>query len=525
MAQSGQNSAAMDKNKVQGLARVARERLKRRDTLPSRKRTLPLSLFPALNGPKNNDVVPSSGMFTKLRFEKEPDEISDLHPVVLGKLLQQYFPGSSDVRKTKKAVFLKTRDAKQFFTAQAVFEKGVTVTLKNTESRIILEEIRDRNVSCGVLSDPSFKEMTDVEMLEELKASGNKVREAKQFMKKKGENVSPTGAFLITFFAEKIPERVLLCGISYRIRQYYPNVLICSKCACIGHVRAKCKSEVEICRSCGAERGEGHECGSRSCVHCPDGADHGPSDPNCPVLEYEKMVIQYKVDYRVTYRVARETISNLLNDNSQHDTPIATSSYASQVSQPVSYLSLSNVDEECLELQRIRGEREKKEKELAAIRRERQRIEALNREIEQELAALKRARLENVALSSILEQTQMEVDEEIAAANQKRKADDDSSSDELSLPPSKKNENELKTKLPTDPEDRAGPMKISTGLSPSKKARPVSRSSFIESLNDEQKQQLDDVENAASKRQMNVTWYREGNQLIPVELPALSIDL
>ena len=219
----------------------------------------------------------------------------------------------------------------------------------------------DRDICSRVFSDPSsFKEMTNLDMLDELKAGGGKAREAKQFMRRQDKQLIATGSFLITFVSERLPDRVLLCGISYRVRQLYPSVITCSKCVGLGHIRANCKLLVNICRKCGGMMEDGHICGNKVCSHCPGQAKHGPSDPDCSVLEYEKLVIRYNTANRVSYQMARKAIRNLVD---QENRLIGQTSYAKQIHKQPTPNTLANQTHFSSELQKLRAEGEERERE------------------------------------------------------------------------------------------------------------------------------------------------------------------
>lgn len=511
MGPDGPASANEDGCRLLRLARIAGERegtLGTRKPRPRKTLERPRSFdFPKLWG--DCDVTVAQGKHVKLRCAGDDEEIGSIHPVLIGKLLEQYFPGNTELRKSRKMITLRTRDAKQFEGCVANFGSGVKITTGGGEKTILLEEMKDRNTCKGVISDIAFKQMSNEEMLQSLNEAKNNAREARQFLKRKDGGSEPTGSFVVTFDCERIPERVRVCGIVYRVRQYYPSVMTCSRCLALGHFQESCKAEKLRCRSCGGDKEDDHICGAKTCIHCAGVAGHGPTDPNCPVLEYERLVIHYKTDHRVSYRMARQAIKEILEKKTQQTAP---SSFSSQLQSALGQddndsSTPSNV---YTELQGLQSQREEREKYLADIRAERLRLEALNREIEQEVQALKKARLENLALNTVLKQTtEMEVDEDQSAENnQKRRL-----SDTEEQPPRKKNGTSV-------------PLEI---VSPSKAnlrgAKVIEDIGVFTHLTQDQKTRTENIEEDARARNVDVIWHLRQNLLIPVEIPDIQPEI
>ena len=128
----------------------------------------------------------------------------------------------------------------------------------------------------------------------------------------------------------------------------------------------------------------------------------------------------------------------------------------------------------------------------------------------------------NVGLQAVLRETQMGVDQELLLENvpkPKRKLTDP----EPPLPPSKKNDGETATNINSDDDtDTKEKLKIVASCAPDKEAKPISLSTLLENLSDEQRTRLGDIEKTAQGRQMNIIRYLGGNCLIPVEMPGHS---
>ena len=121
--------------------------------------------------------------------------------------------------------------------------------------------------------------MSELEIKDELIKEGYDVREVKHMKKKDANGMEiKTGGCIITFDNDELPDRIKLCGMSYRIRQYFPNPLVCGKCLKLGHIKAKCQSSFDICRKCGDTQEGMHNCSSPVCPNCP--VDENNHEPN-----------------------------------------------------------------------------------------------------------------------------------------------------------------------------------------------------------------------------------------------------
>lgn len=329
--------------------------------------------FPALGQEKQK----STGKFIKICFENPLLNIHDAHPVQIGQILKQYFPGHTEQRKSKNCITLKTRDKKQFEIVKSLRD-DVVVGLNGQEKKIVFEEIVARNQCKGVVFEPSWKQMSEAEIKAELISEGHEVKEVKQMKKRLSDNTEvKTNCCIITFDTEELPERVKMCGVSYRIRDYFPSPLVCGKCQKIGHIRTKCRSEVEICRKCGNTQEDEHMCPPPNCPNCPnDDNKHAPNSPNCPKYEFEKMVIQHKVKNKISYGKAREECTQLLmNENSKW---IENTDTIQVQEQPKVAPNVVNTDDI--------GERiAARTRDLEAARQQRMELEKLEQELEQEL--------------------------------------------------------------------------------------------------------------------------------------------
>lgn len=267
--------------------------------------------FPALGQEKER----SSGKYVKISFENQNLNINDAHPVQIGQVLKQYFPGHTEQRKSKNCITIKTKDRKQCETIKSL-KQDIMVSINGEQKKVVIEEIVSRNQCKGVVFETSWKQMSEQEIKDELTSAGYHIKEVKQMKKRLSDNTEvKTNCCVLTFDSEELPEKITMCGVNYRIREYIPNPLVCGKCQKIGHIRAKCTSEAEVCRKCGHILEDEHMCTAPQCPSCPDDDNnHAPNSSDCNKYEFEKMVMHHKTVNRVSYAKAREECTQLLTN-------------------------------------------------------------------------------------------------------------------------------------------------------------------------------------------------------------------
>ncbi|CAF3989977.1 unnamed protein product [Rotaria sp. Silwood1] len=104
-------------------------------------------------------------------------------------------------------------------------------------------------------------------------------------------------------------------NIRYTVTEYISpaKVLVCTKCYQIGHFRGVCKSELQICRTCGTSvmNVKDHQCDKiKRCIRC--NGPHEASDNHCPLIK------AYRIDLT---RSLLSTSSNItgMNQNVQQN--------------------------------------------------------------------------------------------------------------------------------------------------------------------------------------------------------------
>lgn len=358
-----------------------------------------------------SNTINDDGKFIKIQLDDEKFTLDNVHPVVIGKILSQHFSGHSNFYKQNGSFFLKTKNSKQFQDIMSLKGK-ITVNVHENGQQapkiLKFEEIVSRNESKGVVSENSWMNMTTTEIADEINKEQEKiarnrntklVKNIHQMTRKSGTERVNSRTFIITFDQPEIPNEVKISGIKYKVRPYKPKPLICGKCLVIGHVKAKCKSEdKEICWKCGASKEDNHECSEViKCPNCPnDDNNHRPNGDQCPAMDVENVIIDYRMRYKTSYTQAKKAIKILIEQSIKSDNMAENISYSQAASR-------SSTDDNSNSL---REELERKKKKLAETTKLRKELETINAKLQEELLIIRKLRESNANLQQELLQAQ-----------------------------------------------------------------------------------------------------------------------
>lgn len=338
--------------------------------------------FPSLQKSIKSDCFSKkcTGKYLKM-FLEDDNNINDANPIQVGQIIKQYFPDHLEQAKMRGAIMIRTKDNRQFDSVMNL-KTPVTVTMNGVTKTVKFEEMTAKNISKGIIFEKSWSHLTTEEILTELKKEGQAVREIKQIVKKvkEGEELKEikTNGYILTFDAEEIPERVRLCGMSYRIRPYYPNPLICIQCLKPGHTKVNCKQQHTTCRNCGGVLNVGHTCGSPICPNCPPGLNnHPPNGKGCGKMEFEREVIQRKINHRIPHPQAEREVRSMYEQSERQpntqwteSVKMSTTSVQPNLSSP----SLSSVSQ-------LEAEIERQTEELKKVNALQKKLDELNVEL------------------------------------------------------------------------------------------------------------------------------------------------
>lgn len=426
----------------------------------------------------------STGKYIKIQLENNEKNVHNAHPIELGQVLKQYFDGHTEQQRAKNCIIIKTKDKKQFQNIMNL-RQPITVKVGGLPEKIVFENMMARNQSKGIVFEQSWNDLNEEEIKSELIKEGHEVNNVRQLKKKNSDGTEiKTGGVVISFDCEELPERVKLCGISYRIRQYFPSPLVCGKCLKLGHIKANCKAENETCRDCGDTKEAMHECSTQiSCPNCiPGENEHKPNGKECKAMEDERVVIQYKTLNRTSWVQARNAIDRIKGNGNQTWSNVTKSieqlTPSSQGQQP----NESNVQKAKETLQKLQSERAE--------------LEEINRQIMIEIEKIKQLREEQTKLTQQLKDEQDRYDHiQTRSSNQNRRDRSRSTSN---------TQKTVANSVETPPSD----------------ATLISEDDLKVEMEKLSKTQQKRVINAIEKAKTNkktISWYKTKEKLIPVE--------
>ena len=173
-----------------------------------------------------------------------------------------------------------------------------------------ISEHKTMNSCKGVITTDVVDDLTDEQILDELKTTGQGVKEVNRIMTMKDGQRSPTRTLIITFDGSKIPETLFVAYMKLKVRLYIPNPRRCYKCQLFDHTQNFCTSEA-ACDNCGQSGHEKRDCPNpSSCANC--GEAHCASSKDCSHWIFRKQVLTYKVENNVSYYQAQKHISEQL---------------------------------------------------------------------------------------------------------------------------------------------------------------------------------------------------------------------
>ena len=160
------------------------------------------------------------------------------------------------------------------------------------------------NVSRGTIHSYDMMDLSDEEVVHWLSCFG--VTHAKRFTRKVGSSVENTPTLLLTFNTPSCPTKLQLDYVTYHVKQYVPNPLICFKCGQFGHPEARCKGEHK-CLKCGELKHTG-DC-MEKCISCAQ-LGHSCLSRQCAVWQKERDICALKVEHEIPYGQAKRMYEN-----------------------------------------------------------------------------------------------------------------------------------------------------------------------------------------------------------------------
>ena len=158
------------------------------------------------------------------------------------------------------------------------------------------------NTKKGVIRCPDIKECSDEEMLG-LKDEG--VIKLDRISVFRDGQRKPTGAFILTFQSQTLPNYIRVGYYRVAVSQFIPNPVRCYKCQEFGHTKFKCRKN-EVCTKCGQEdHTDSQECKNEAkCVNCQ--RNHASNEKECPKWKEEKEIQRIKAERGISYIEAKK---------------------------------------------------------------------------------------------------------------------------------------------------------------------------------------------------------------------------
>ena len=155
------------------------------------------------------------------------------------------------------------------------------------------------NTSKGTIHAYDLQDLNENEIVQWLSDFG--VVGAKRFTRKVNGRVEGTPTILLTFDRPTCPQRLELDYVTYHVKRYIPNPLMCHQCGEYGHPETGCGNPKK-CLKCGGNYHDG-SCATK-CLHC-DSITHTCLSRECPKWIKEKEICTIKVEQEISYVEAR----------------------------------------------------------------------------------------------------------------------------------------------------------------------------------------------------------------------------
>ncbi|XP_058816845.1 uncharacterized protein LOC131680139 [Topomyia yanbarensis] len=163
------------------------------------------------------------------------------------------------------------------------------------------------NITHGVVYDIDTKDMSNEELLDELKGQG--VAAVRRITKLHEGVVSNTPLVVISFSGSTLPDYIYLGLVRTSIRPYYPSPMLCYRCGKFGHGTRVCPNK-ETCLNCSLNHpsAKDNPCTQVSkCINCS--GEHSTRAKECPKYMEEVAIIKAKVSLNLSFPEARALIT------------------------------------------------------------------------------------------------------------------------------------------------------------------------------------------------------------------------
>ena len=159
--------------------------------------------------------------------------------------------------------------------------------------RVSVEPHQSMNFSKGVVRCRDFRNMSEEDILEELKPQD--VIHVRQIMPFRNGTKVPSDTYVLTFRTPKLPTLITAGYMKLRVDLYIPNPLRCFNCHRYGHTANYCDDYMShFCLKCGEKGHTIDVCKKENptCVNCK--GPHQADSKDCPVWIKQKKIVKVK---------------------------------------------------------------------------------------------------------------------------------------------------------------------------------------------------------------------------------------
>lgn len=260
--------------------------------------------FPSLATPWEERKAKQQGEMYSPRYlvctRSDGDSFSGTKPLFFVQHLEDKFGEVAALSKMKNGSVLVT-------TASSAQSRALLACTKLGDIPVVFTPHKNLNSVQGLIFHRDLLLQTDDELRADLERRG--VRFVRRVQRGPKNNKVDTGAFILAFDGDVLPEKVKVMVYRCIVKPYIPPPMRCFRCYKFGHMSSRCDTQ-PICRDCGKASHEGSPCTPPPmCVNC--GEQHSPCSPDCSIYLQEKKIQEYKTLDRLTYREARMKFDRL----------------------------------------------------------------------------------------------------------------------------------------------------------------------------------------------------------------------